>query len=76
MIDVINDTNRLDIQSQYVDHIVGSLDFIEVRSLLRNYIEYEKDKLGDGSLYAEILHKAPYLLEQNLDDAIEEMMYA
>jgi hypothetical protein len=76
MVDVINDTNRLDIQSQYVDHIVGSLDFIEVRSLLRNYIEYEKDKLSDSSLYAEILHEAPYLLEQNLDDVIEEIMYA
>ena len=76
MINVINDMNRIDIQSQYVDHIVGSLDFIEARNLLRNYIEYEKDSLSNEDLYAEIIHEAPYILANNLDEILEEVAHA
>lgn len=60
----INDFNRIDIQSQYIDHLIGSMDFMQIKDLLRDYVEYEKDKQTDSDLEAEILHEAPYLLEE------------
>ena len=71
----INDFNRIDIQSQYVDHIVGDMDFIQVRERLRDYIEFEKDKETDNDLEAEILHEAPYLLQEKWEE-IEEVAHA
>jgi hypothetical protein len=71
----INDFNRIDLQSQYIDHLVGSMDFIEVRKMLRDYLDYEKDKESDEDLEAEILNEAPYLLEEKWEE-IEEVYHA
>lgn len=71
----INDFNRIDIQSQYVDHIVGRMDFIQVRQRLKDYLEYEKDKESDVDLEIEILNEAPYLLEEKWQE-IEEVAHA
>ena len=71
----INDFNRIDLQSQYVDHIVGNMDFISIKNMLRDYIDYEKDKESDADLEAEILHEAPYLLEETFEE-LEEVAHA
>lgn len=71
----INDFNRIDIQSQYVDHIVGGMDFIQVRQRLRDYLELEKDKESDIDLEIEILNEAPYLLDQKWEE-LEEVAHA
>jgi hypothetical protein len=70
----INDFNRLDLQSQYVDHIVGSMDFITVKQRLRDYLEIEKDRESDADLEAEILNEAPYLLQETWEELEELQM--
>lgn len=71
----INDFNRIDLQSQYIDHIVGTMDFISMKNLLRDYIEYEKDKQSDADLEMEILNEAPYILEEKFEE-LEEVHHA
>lgn len=71
----INDFNRIDIQSQYVDHVVGSMDFIQARQRLKDFIEYEKDQDSDYDLEIEILKEAPYLLEEQWEE-IKEVGHA
>lgn len=75
MIKNINDFNRIDIQSQYVDHLVGSLDFLTVLQRLREYLENEKDKESNENLQAEILHEAPYILQERWEEIHEEEAY-
>jgi hypothetical protein len=64
----IDDGNRLDIQRKYIDHILGSLDFMEIKDKLRDYLELEKDKESNRSLQAEIRHEAPEVLVDNWED--------
>jgi hypothetical protein len=65
---VINNYNRNDVQRKYIDSILGSLDFIEIKQRLRNYLELEKDKESNRSLELEIRHEAPELLVDNWED--------
>jgi hypothetical protein len=65
---VINNYNRNDVQRKYIDSILGSLDFIEIKQRLRNYLELEKDKESNRSLELEIRHEAPELLIDNWED--------
>jgi hypothetical protein len=65
---VINNYNRNDVQRKYIDTILGSLDFIEIKQRLRNYLELEKDKESNKSLELEIRHEAPELLIDNWED--------
>jgi len=39
----VTDSNRDEIQVKYVDSIISHLDFMEIRSLLRDYLHSEKD---------------------------------
>jgi hypothetical protein len=64
----LNAENRVEIQRKYIDHILGSLDFIEIKDRLRDYLELEKDKESDSSLEAEIRHEAPEVLVDNWED--------
>ena len=64
----INDDNRIEIQRKYIDHILGSLDFMEIKDKLRDYLELEKDKESNRSLEAEIRHEAPEILVDNWED--------
>jgi hypothetical protein len=65
---VINNYNRNDVQRKYIDTILGSLDFIEIKQRLRNYLELEKDRESNKSLELEIRHEAPELLIDNWED--------
>jgi hypothetical protein len=64
----IDNGNRVDIQRRYIDHILGSLDFMEIKDKLRDYLELEKDRESDRSLEAEITHEAPDILVDNWED--------
>ena len=64
----LNNLNRNEIQRKYIDHILGSLDFIEIKDKLRDYLDLEKDKESDRALEAEIRHEAPEILVDNWED--------
>lgn len=65
---VINNANRKEIQRKYIDQILGSLDFMEIKDMLRDYLQLEKDKESHKALEAEIRHEAPDVLVQNWED--------
>lgn len=65
---VLTEKNRVEIQRKYIDHILGSLDFMEIRNRLRDYLEVEKDKESNAALEAEIRHEAPDVLVDNWED--------
>lgn len=65
---VINNNNRKEIQRRYIDSILGSLDFIEIKQRLRDYLDFEKDKESNRSLELEIRHEAPDILVDNWED--------
>jgi hypothetical protein len=65
---VLNERNRVEIQHKYIDHILGSLDFMEIKDRLRDYLEIEKGFESDASLEAEIRHEAPEVLVDNWAD--------
>jgi hypothetical protein len=65
---VLTEKNRVELQRKYIDHILGSLDFMEIKDRLRDYLEIEKDKESDVALEAEIKHEAPDVLVDNWED--------
>lgn len=64
----INELNRKEIQRKYIDQILGSLDFMQIKDKLRDYLELEKDKESNRALEAEIRHEAPEVLVDNWED--------
>lgn len=67
----LNSSNRVEIQRKYIDHILGSLDFIQIKDRLRNYLDLEKDKESNTSLELEIRQEAPEILVDNWEDFAE-----
>jgi hypothetical protein len=65
---VISDGNRKEIQRKYIDQLLGSLDFMQIKDKLRDYIDLEKDKESNRALEAEIRHEAPEILVDNWED--------
>ena len=65
---LVNDRNRQDIQRKYIDQILGSLDFMQIKDKLRDYLELEKNKESNRSLEAEIRHESPEVLVENWED--------
>ena len=65
---ILNAKNRVEIQHKYIDTILGSLDFMEIKDRLRDYLEMEKTFESDASLEAEIRHEAPEVLVDNWAD--------
>ena len=64
----ISEMNRVEIQRKYIDHILGSLDFMQIKDKLRDYLDLEKDKESNQALEAEIKHEAPEVLVENWED--------
>lgn len=58
----INNYNRHEIQQEYVDYVVGSMDFIEAKTVLKNYMMREKDSLSNSELEKEIRLLEPSIL--------------
>lgn len=67
----LNMHNRPEIQRKYIDHILGTLDFLEIKDRLRDYLDLEKDKESNASLEAEIRQEAPEVLVDNWEDLDE-----
>ena len=61
-------TNRKEIQDKYIDYLLGSMDFIEIRNQLREFLDLEKTIISDGELEAEIYSEAPEVLLENWED--------
>lgn len=64
----INQSNRKDIQRKYIDQILGSLDFMQIKDSLRDFLEKEKDRESNYALEAEIRKQAPDVLVDNWED--------
>lgn len=59
---IVDDFNRTEIQRKYIDHIVGQMDFVEIKRELWNYINREKNRYSNYSLELEISRDAPKIL--------------
>lgn len=64
----INENNRKEVQRKYIDQILGELDFMQIKDLLRDYLTKDKDKSSNYSLEAEIRKQAPEVLVENWVD--------
>lgn len=64
----INENNRKEVQRKYIDQILGELDFMQIKDLLRDYLTKDKDKSSNYSLEAEIRKQAPEVLVENWED--------
>lgn len=53
----INNDNREDIESKYIDSLVSRLDFIETRYLLKDYLRNELSRYSNEDLTDEICAK-------------------
>lgn len=60
--------NRREIQDKYIDYLLGSMDFMEIRNQLREFLDLEKTIISDGELEAEIFSEAPEVLLENWED--------
>ncbi len=65
---ILTEKNRVEVQRKYIDHILGSLDFMEIKDRLRDYLESEKTFESNAALEAEIRHEAPDVLVDNWED--------
>lgn len=63
---IVDDFNRTEIQREYVDNIVGKMDFVEIKRELWNYINREKNRYSNYSLELEISRDAPKILESSI----------
>lgn len=66
----IENYNRDYVQQEYVDYIVGSMDFLEARTMLKEYILQDKDNLSNKELEREIRLLAPNVLYDTLTDEL------
>jgi hypothetical protein len=64
----IKENNRKEIQRKYIDQILGELDFMEIKDLLRDFLAKEKDKESNYALESEIRKEAPEVLVENWED--------
>lgn len=60
--------NRKDIQDKYIDYLLGSMDFMEIKNKLKEFLELEKTLESNSDLEAEILSEAPEVLLDNWED--------
>lgn len=59
---IIDDFNRTEIQRKYIDHMIGKMDFMEIKRELWNYINQNKNRYSNYSLELEISRDAPIIL--------------
>lgn len=64
----LNAYNRADVQRKYVDYLIGSMDFMQIKDGLREYLELEKTLVSDSDLESEIISEAPEVLLENWED--------
>lgn len=59
---IVDDFNRTEIQRNYIDYLMGKMDFMEVKRELWNYINRDKNRYSNYSLELEISRDAPIIL--------------
>ena len=59
---IVDDFNRTEIQRNYIDYLIGKMDFMEIKRELWNYINQNKNKYSNYSLELEISRDAPQIL--------------
>lgn len=59
---IVDDFNRTEIQRKYIDHIIGQMDFAEIKRELWNYVNSDKNRYSNYSLELEISRDAPKIL--------------
>ena len=64
----VSDINRKEVQRKYIDQVLGELDFMEIKDLLRDYLTKEKDRSSNYALESEIRKEAPDVLVENWED--------
>lgn len=69
----INNYNRNEIQQEYVDYMVGSMDFIEAKMALKNYMMKDKDSLSNAELEREIKLLEPSILYNSVAQDFVEL---
>jgi hypothetical protein len=55
----VTNSNRDEIQVKYVDSIISHMDFMQIRSLLRDYLHSERDRYSNEDLADEIKSRNP-----------------
>lgn len=60
----VTDSNRDEIQVKYVDSIIAHMDFMQIRSMLRDYLHSEKDKYSNADLADEIKSRDPEICKE------------
>jgi len=61
----VNGNNRDEIQSRYVDYLISRMDFMEIRNVLRDYLNTDKIFYSNDDLLDEIKARG--------QDAIDEV---
>lgn len=59
---IVDDFNRTEIQRNYIDYLIGKMDFMEVKRELWNYINKDKNRYSNYSLELEISRDAPQII--------------
>ena len=59
---IVDDFNRTEIQREYIDYLIGKMDFMEIKRELWNYINSDKNRYSNYSLELEISRDAPSIL--------------
>jgi len=67
-LDRIDSSNRQDIQNKYIHAIISSMDFMEIRDALRDYLTKEKNRYTHKHLYREIKKQNPEILREMFQD--------
>lgn len=67
---IVDDFNRTEIQRNYIDHLVGKMDFMEMKRELWNYINRDKNRYSNYSLELEISRDAPTILGDIVTDSL------
>jgi hypothetical protein len=55
----VTNFNHDEIQVRYVDSIISRMDFMQIRSLLKDYLHSEKDRYSNEDLADEIKSRNP-----------------
>lgn len=67
---IVDDFNRTEIQRNYIDYLIGKMDFMEVKRELWNYINRDKNRYSNYSLELEISRDAPQILGNLVTDSL------
>lgn len=68
LFEAINDFNREDVESRYIKAIIASMDFMEIREALGEYLKKDKSRYSHKKLYNEIKKEFPDILYDILED--------